>query len=119
MRPFTGSGEGGFASASEAGSCYNIGRNEIYYFNRDSLFVYNMETGNISAKAFTERCPVKLFLAGSFFDSASERLYVYEVLYREWGCGAYDSKSRLEYIGLESRELQSAQHAVASSLFLL
>lgn len=65
--------EGGFASASEAGSCYNIGRNEIYYFNRDSLFVYNMETGNISAKAFTERCPVKLFLAGSFFDSASER----------------------------------------------
>ena len=55
------------------GSCYNIGRNEIYYFNRDSLFVYNMETGNISAKAFTERCPVKLFLAGSFFDSASER----------------------------------------------
>ena len=71
--------EGGFASASEAGSCYNADRNEIYYFNRDSLFVYNMETGSTSAKAFAERCPVKLFLAGSFFDSDSERLYAYEV----------------------------------------
>ena len=71
--------EGGFASASEAGSCYNADRNEIYYFNRDSLFVYNMETGSTSAKAFAERCPVKLFLVGSFFDSGSERLYVYEV----------------------------------------
>lgn len=71
--------EGGFASASEAGSCYNADRNEIYYFNRDSLFVYNMETGSTSAKAFAERCPVKLFLAGSFFDSGSERLYAYEV----------------------------------------
>ena len=68
-----------FASASEAGSCYNADRNEIYYFNRDSLFVYNMETGSTSAKAFAERCPVKLFLAGSFFDSDSERLYAYEV----------------------------------------
>lgn len=68
--------EGGFASASEAGSCYNADRNEIYYFNRDSLFVYNMETGSTSAKAFAERCPVKLFLAGSFFDSGSERLYL-------------------------------------------
>lgn len=71
--------EGSFASASEAGSCYNADRNEIYYFNRDSLFVYNMETGSTSAKAFAERCPVKLFLAGSFFDSGSERLYAYEV----------------------------------------
>ena len=71
--------EGGFASASEAGSCFNADRNEIYYFNRDSLFVYNMETGSTSAKAFAERCPVKLFLAGSFFDSDSERLYAYEV----------------------------------------
>lgn len=76
--------EDGFASASEANFCYNIGRNEIYYFNRDLLFVYNMETGNTFAKAFTERCPVKLFLAGSFFDSASERLYVYEI-YTESG----------------------------------
>lgn len=71
--------EGGFASASEAGSCYNADRNEIYYFNRDSLFVYDMETGGTSARAFAERCPVKPFLAGSFFDSGSERLYVYEV----------------------------------------
>lgn len=71
--------EGGFASASEAGSCYNADRNEIYYFNRDSLFVYNMETGVTSAKAFVGRCPVRLFLAGSFFDSGSERLYAYEV----------------------------------------
>ena len=38
-----------------------------------------METGSTSAKAFAERCPVKLFLAGSFFDSDSERLYAYEV----------------------------------------
>lgn len=38
-----------------------------------------METGSTSAKAFAERCPVKLFLAGSFFDSGSERLYAYEV----------------------------------------
>ena len=29
--------------------------------------------------SFAERCPVKLFLAGSFFDSGSERLYAYEV----------------------------------------
>lgn len=71
--------EGELASVSEAGSCYNTDKNEIYYFNRDSLFVYNMETGSSSAKAFAEQCPVQLFLAGSFFDSGSERLYVYEV----------------------------------------
>lgn len=53
--------------------------NAEHTYTCDSLFVYNMETGSTSAKAFAERCPVKLFLAGSFFDSGSERLYAYEV----------------------------------------
>lgn len=74
----------GFVSASEAGSCYNAHRDEIYYFNRDSLFVYNMATGTAFGKAFVGQCPVKLFLASSFFDYDSGRLYVYEV-YTEHG----------------------------------
>ena len=110
--------EGGFASASEAGSCYNADRNEIYYFNRDSLFVYNMETGKHFCQAFAERCPVKLVSCRQFSSIVTVKVYAYEV-YTENG----DSEPMIASLDLhtllEGGELQSAEYAIASSLFLL
>lgn len=71
--------EARFASSTEAGSCCDMERDELYYVNRDSLYIYRMETGQLSAKALAGRCPVKLFLASCFIDSRQQKLYVYEV----------------------------------------
>lgn len=68
-----------FASETEAGVNYNVSRNEIYYFNRDSIYIYNTKSEEVSAKAFATRCPVKLTLARNFIDDAQDKLYVYEV----------------------------------------
>ena len=68
-----------FSSNTEAGANYNINNNEIYYFNRDSIFTYNTKSKEITARAFAERCPVKLSLARSFIDDAHDKLYAYEV----------------------------------------
>lgn len=73
--------EAGFASSSEAGSCCDMERGELYYINRDSLYIYQMETGVSSAMALAGRCPVKLFLASCFVDGPKRKLYVYEVFH--------------------------------------
>lgn len=71
--------EASFYSSSEAGSCYDSERNILYYFNCDSIFSYHVETGEVSAKATKESCPMQLFLVNGFVDTTKEKLYVYEV----------------------------------------
>lgn len=77
--------EARFASSTEAGSCCDMERNELYYVNCDSLYIYQMETGQLSAKALAGRCPVRLFLASCFIDSLQQKLYVYEVYHEPEG----------------------------------
>lgn len=71
-----------FASRSVAGASYYPERKEVVYFNRDTLFTYNVKSGEASMRLFGERCPVELTLGTNFIDSKHDKLYAYEV-YRE------------------------------------
>lgn len=70
-----------FQSQSVAGANYNPEKKEIYYFNRDSLHVYNVRSGDTQIKVFEEKCPVKLILGTNFLDTGHNKLYSYEVYY--------------------------------------
>jgi len=70
-----------FRSRSVAGSNYNPERKEVYYFNRDTLLVYNVWNGETRTEVFDERCPVALMLGTNFLDTVNGKLYAYEVYY--------------------------------------
>lgn len=74
---------GSYTSATEAGSDYSEQRKEVYYFNRDSILIYNLQTKAVSSVHFNARCPVKLVLGNSFVDEAHGKLYVYETYYED------------------------------------
>ena len=72
-----------FRSQSVAGANYNPENKEIYYFNRDSLHIYNVRSGGLNVRLFDEPAPVKPVLGTNFIDSRNGRLYAYEVYYSE------------------------------------
>ena len=51
-----------------AGANYNPRNKEFYYFNRDTLFIYDIRTGQTRQQLFSERCPVDLKLGTNFID---------------------------------------------------
>lgn len=73
--------EAKFNSATVAGTNYHKGRKEFYYFNRDSLLILNLRTGDVRTILFNEPCPVDLRLGTNFIDQENDRLYSYEVYY--------------------------------------
>lgn len=93
-----------FRSQSVAGANYNPQRSEIYYFNRDSLYIYNTRSGDNNVKIFQEQCPVELVLGTTFMDTQQHKLYLYE---------AYND----DYAGptLASLDLDTYQWTVESS----
>lgn len=68
-----------FNSSIQAGSNYNQNRKEIYYFNRDSIFIHNIKTNDTRKIAFQKKCPVDLIQATNFLDVKANKLYVYEL----------------------------------------
>jgi hypothetical protein len=70
-----------FQSKGVAGANYNPERKEIYYFNSDSLHLYNVRSGDTERKAFEEKCPVKLILGTNFIDTKRNKLFSYETYY--------------------------------------
>ncbi len=70
-----------FKSRSVAGANYNPEKKELYYFNRDSLFIYNVRSGSTDVKVFQQQCPVKLILGTNFVDARNDKLYSYETYY--------------------------------------
>lgn len=68
-----------FSSAGVAGANYNPRTKEFYYFNRDTLFAYDVRSGQRRLQIFPERCPVRLKLGTNFIDAGRGRLYAYEV----------------------------------------
>ena len=70
-----------FKSKSVAGANYNPEKKEIYYFNSDSLRIYNVRSGHTDIKVFQEPCPVKLILGTNFVDGKDDKLYSYETYY--------------------------------------
>lgn len=71
--------EAKFNSSIVSGSNYHSGRKELYYFNRDSIQIFNLRTRSSEAIAFNEPCPVDMRLGTNFIDQENDRLYCYEV----------------------------------------
>lgn len=70
-----------FKSQSVAGANYNPEKKEVYYFNRDSLFIYDVRSNATEIKVFEERSPVRPMLGTNFIDTKHNKLYSYEVYY--------------------------------------
>lgn len=68
-----------FKSQSVAGANYNPERKEIYYFNSDSLWIYNVKSGTSTSHVFAGKCPVELKLGTNFMNTKNNKLYSYEV----------------------------------------
>lgn len=67
-----------FRSQSIAGANYSADRKEIYYFNRDSLLIYNVRSNRTDIKVFEHKLPVTLKLGTNFIDTKNNKLYSYE-----------------------------------------
>ncbi|UCS94022.1 DNA-binding transcriptional activator [Echinicola marina] len=78
--------EATFSSASVAGANYHSQKKEIYYYNRDSLWRYNVQTGESQITVFEDKSPVELILGTNFIDTVKNSLYTYEVYYE----GSYE-----------------------------
>ncbi|WP_029906844.1 hypothetical protein [Prevotella sp. 10(H)] len=70
-----------FGSETVAGANYNAEKKEIYYFNKDSIIIYNVRTGDKKTEIFKEPCPIKLVLGSNFIETKNNELFVYEVFY--------------------------------------
>lgn len=66
-------------SAGIAGTNFDAKTDNLYIFNKDSLVTYNVRTGSKTVEAFSEKCPVDIFLGTNFLDNEARKLYVYEV----------------------------------------
>lgn len=73
-----------FQSQSVAGANYNPEKKEIYYFNRDSMHIYNVRSGQTDIIVFREKCPVKLKLGTNFINTKSNKLYSYEAYLEDY-----------------------------------
>ncbi|MDP4209236.1 MAG: DNA-binding transcriptional activator [Bacteroidota bacterium] len=72
-----------FKSKTVAGANYNPEKKEIYYFNKDSIYIYNVRSGEIKTEVFKKNCPVMLTLGTNFIDPKLHKLYAYEVYFDE------------------------------------
>ncbi len=67
--------------SSESGSEYNPKTKSIYYFNQDSLQIYNLSNSELKKIKFSNPCPVRIHRGNSFIDTLNNKLYVYETYY--------------------------------------
>ena len=71
--------EAEFNTSTVSGSNYHEGRKELYYFNCDSILIFNLKTKTAETVVFNTPCPVDLKLGTNFIDTMNNRLYCYEV----------------------------------------
>ncbi|KGE13686.1 kelch repeat-containing protein [Sphingobacterium deserti] len=68
-------------SSTPSGTLYDPKTKTIYYFNQDSLAIYEIQTGVKRQLRFPSRCPVEIKLGNSFMVPEENRLYIYETHY--------------------------------------
>lgn len=68
-----------FSSVKTAGSNFNPETEDMYYFNEDSIIIYNIRTKETLSRKYANTCPVQMFLGTNFLDRENNRIYVYEV----------------------------------------
>ena len=71
-----------FASHQQAGASYSAESNLLYYFNRDSLTVFDLTGDKAAVTLFGHPAPIDIDLGMNFIDPAEHKLYAYEV-YKE------------------------------------
>ncbi|WPU93825.1 hypothetical protein SNE25_31385 [Mucilaginibacter sabulilitoris] len=69
-----------FSFNQVAGVNYNPNNQTVFIFKSDTLLLYDMKTGNTSAKAFQNTVPVPLLLGKSIVNTRENKCYAYEVL---------------------------------------
>lgn len=67
------------SSDKVAGATFNNTTHEVYYFNEDSLIIYNTRTRKTYNHKYSNTCPISMRLGTNFLDSKNNQLYVYEV----------------------------------------
>lgn len=70
-----------FSSPTASGSNYHSGRKVFYYFNRDSIQIFNLRTRESETIIFRNPCPIEIKIGTNFIDQKDDRLYCYEVYY--------------------------------------
>lgn len=68
-----------YKSAEVAGASFNTIQNQLYYYNRDTIWRYDLnEESEMPLVKFEEQCPVRLKLGMNFIASGQDKLYTYE-----------------------------------------
>lgn len=68
-------------SSTPSGATYDARTKSVYYFNQDSLTIYEIQTGEKRQIRFPNPCPVTIKLGNSFLVPEENRLYIYETHY--------------------------------------
>lgn len=68
-----------FSSHKVAGSNFNQLTQQVYFFDRDSIRMFNLRTKENNAYAYKNPCPLDIRLGTNFLDEKENKLYVYEV----------------------------------------
>ncbi len=58
---------------------YDEKKQLFYILNKDSLFVYDLKSNNISHKIYANVCPAEIRLGTNYIDTNSQKLFVYEI----------------------------------------
>ena len=69
-----------FSFNEVAGINFNARDQTVFIFKGDSLVLYDMKNGNISARALQNKIPVPLLLGKSIINTKENKCYAYEVL---------------------------------------
>ena len=75
-------------SETIAGACWNSVRQQMCYFNKDSIYVYDYLSGKISRTGYPQVCPVRLKLGSNFISKDGKWLYSYELYDENQPAGA-------------------------------
>lgn len=68
-----------FSSKKVAGSNFNPETQEIYYFNEDSITIYNLRTRETTIHTYKNPFPMEMRLGTNFLDQKNNSLFIYEV----------------------------------------
>jgi len=68
-----------YYSKSVAGSSFNGATHEVYFFNKDSITIFNVIKNSQKTLPYANPCPMTMRLGTNFLDIEHHKLYVYEV----------------------------------------
>ncbi len=95
-----------FSSFDVAGSNFDTTEDKLYIFNKDSIIIYDLSTGDIAREATVNECPVEIFLGTNFLNYKEKKIYVYEVYYEQ-----KSSKATVAVLDLNTKQWSEISYA--------